>query len=228
MSGATPIPASNSASPSRLLSDYSQSGAASARASSSSGASFAPSASGSRATWDPLDAGEDVGNRARPVHVVLEESRSFTAMRVAKSLGVTALYAFCGYRSGSVRSSDLIMSIGILTFLSLALENSGLLKAGAQPVEFEPEDAKRVKFSDVHGVDEAKAVSLPWPVHNPVNLTRRRPAAGIGGDCRVPQESGKILDPRWQAAKGRIVDRSTWNGKDDASSGSGWGGWCGG
>jgi ATP-dependent metalloprotease len=60
-----------------------------------------PSGSGTLAL-DPLTAAEDVGGRARPVHVVLEESKSFTAMRVFKSLGVTALYAFCGYHGTCV------------------------------------------------------------------------------------------------------------------------------
>lgn len=43
--------------------------------------------------------------------------------------------------------------------LSIWVENSGLLKAGPRQAEFEPIQAKTYKFSDVHGVDEAKAVS---------------------------------------------------------------------
>ena len=47
----------------------------------------------------------------------------------------------------------------ILTVLSLVLENTGLMKTvGQGPVEFQPEEGKTVKFSDVHGVEEAKAV----------------------------------------------------------------------
>lgn len=46
----------------------------------------------------------------------------------------------------------------ILTILSMVMENTGLLKAGPGPAEFEPEEGKVVKFSDVHGVEEAKAV----------------------------------------------------------------------
>ncbi|OWZ31309.1 ATP-dependent metalloprotease [Cryptococcus neoformans] len=45
----------------------------------------------------------------------------------------------------------------ILTVMSMVIENTGLLKAGPGPVEFEPEEGKIVKFSDVHGVEEAKA-----------------------------------------------------------------------
>jgi ATP-dependent metalloprotease len=47
----------------------------------------------------------------------------------------------------------------VLTVLSMVMENTGLLKAGPGPVEFEPEEGRVVKFSDVHGVEEAKAVS---------------------------------------------------------------------
>lgn len=36
------------------------------------------------------------------------------------------------------------------------LENTGLIKAGPQQAEFEVQQGKTYKFSDVHGVDEAK------------------------------------------------------------------------
>ncbi|KAI0062390.1 ATP-dependent peptidase [Artomyces pyxidatus] len=45
----------------------------------------------------------------------------------------------------------------VLTILAVLLENSGLVKAAPRQSEFEPHEAtKPVKFSDVHGVDEAK------------------------------------------------------------------------
>jgi ATP-dependent Zn protease len=50
----------------------------------------------------------------------------------------------------------------VLTVLSMVMENTGLLKAGTGPAEFEPEEGKTVKFSDVHGVEEAKNVSELW------------------------------------------------------------------
>ncbi|KAJ9107948.1 hypothetical protein QFC19_002691 [Naganishia cerealis] len=87
-----------------------------------------------------LSALDEIGARARPVHVVVEESRQFSGGRVLRSVLTTAFYAFC-----------------FLTIASLVLENSGLMKVGQQPTEFEPEDGKIVKFSDVHGVDEAKS-----------------------------------------------------------------------
>jgi ATP-dependent metalloprotease len=45
----------------------------------------------------------------------------------------------------------------IFTIISMVMENTGLLKAGPGPAEFEPEEGKAVKFADVHGVEEAKA-----------------------------------------------------------------------
>jgi ATP-dependent metalloprotease len=39
-------------------------------------------------------------------------------------------------------------------------ENTGLMKAGPAKAQFEPTEGKTVKFSDVHGVDEAKEVGL--------------------------------------------------------------------
>jgi ATP-dependent metalloprotease len=43
-------------------------------------------------------------------------------------------------------------------------ESTGLLKGGAKPAIFEPEEGKTVKFSDVHGVEEAKNVGHPVTV----------------------------------------------------------------
>ena len=48
----------------------------------------------------------------------------------------------------------------MLVIFSVLLENSGLLKAGPRQAEFEPTPGKTYKFSDVHGVDEAKDVSI--------------------------------------------------------------------
>lgn len=42
--------------------------------------------------------------------------------------------------------------------LAVLLENSGLMKAGPHQAEFEPAQGKTYRFSDVHGVDEAKEV----------------------------------------------------------------------
>ncbi|KAG8957268.1 hypothetical protein FRC03_010298 [Tulasnella sp. 419] len=79
------------------------------------------------------------GDKSNPVHVVVEESKGFMLWRAVRFVGLSLLYGFIA-----------------LTILSLLLENSGLLKAGPQQKEWEPATGKTVKFSDVHGVDEAK------------------------------------------------------------------------
>lgn len=58
----------------------------------------------------------------------------------------------------------------ILTILSMVMENTGLLKAGPGPAEFEPEEGKVVKFSDVHGVEEAKDVRHTPRSHHVVSV----------------------------------------------------------
>lgn len=45
-----------------------------------------------------------------------------------------------------------------MVVMALVLEQTNLLKAGPKQAEFEPMEGKTVKFTDVHGVDEAKEV----------------------------------------------------------------------
>ncbi|KAG8872750.1 hypothetical protein FRB97_007363, partial [Tulasnella sp. 331] len=77
--------------------------------------------------------------RQEPIRVVLEESRGNILWRLARFVILTVMLGFVG-----------------LTVLSLMLENSGLMKAGPTQKEWEASTSKTVKFSDVHGVDEAK------------------------------------------------------------------------
>lgn len=79
------------------------------------------------------------GNKANPIYVVVEEARKYMFWKALRWVGVTLTYAFC-----------------ILTILSLALENSGLLKSANSQAEYEPVTQTTVKFEDVQGVDEAK------------------------------------------------------------------------
>ncbi|RKP25555.1 peptidase family M41-domain-containing protein [Syncephalis pseudoplumigaleata] len=79
------------------------------------------------------------GIKENPIHVVVDEPRGSRFWRAARSFGATFIYAFC-----------------MLTFVSLALENSGLLKSTPPQTEFEPSPERSVRFSDVQGVDEAK------------------------------------------------------------------------
>ncbi|KAK4514817.1 uncharacterized protein ATC70_002422 [Mucor velutinosus] len=79
------------------------------------------------------------GNKSNPIYVVVEEARKYMFWKALRWVGVTLTYAFC-----------------ILTILSLALENSGLLKAANSQTEYEPVTQTTVRFEDVQGVDEAK------------------------------------------------------------------------
>ncbi|KAG0167461.1 hypothetical protein DFQ28_006037 [Apophysomyces sp. BC1034] len=79
------------------------------------------------------------GNKTNPIYVVVEEAPKYMFWRAIRWVGVTLTYAFC-----------------ILTILSLALENSGLLKTTTPQAEYEPISQQGVKFDDVQGVDEAK------------------------------------------------------------------------
>ncbi|KAI0336498.1 ATP-dependent metallopeptidase Hfl [Cubamyces sp. BRFM 1775] len=84
--------------------------------------------------------GRGAGVPGNPIVVTLAEPKGALYLRLARFVISTGLIAFF-----------------ILVVLSLWVENSGLLKAGPRQAEFEPIQAKTYKFSDVHGVDEAKA-----------------------------------------------------------------------
>lgn len=58
----------------------------------------------------------------------------------------------------SSRHADDLEPSVVVTLLSVMLDNTGFIKAGPKQSEFEPQPGKTVKFSDVHGVDEAKEV----------------------------------------------------------------------
>ncbi|KAI7906708.1 peptidase family M41-domain-containing protein [Cokeromyces recurvatus] len=79
------------------------------------------------------------GQKSNPIYVVVEEARKYMFWKALRWVGVTLTYAFC-----------------ILTILSLALENSGLLKTTNPQNEYEPVTQTTVRFEDVQGVDEAK------------------------------------------------------------------------
>lgn len=44
--------------------------------------------------------------------------------------------------------------------MSVFFENSAIMKAGPRQTQFQASEDKTVKFSDVHGVDEAKEVTF--------------------------------------------------------------------
>lgn len=59
----------------------------------------------------------------------------------------------------------------MLTLFAVLLENTGFIKAGPKQAEFEATPGKTVKFSDVHGVDEAKEVRMDRSVKSEHWLT---------------------------------------------------------
>lgn len=87
----------------------------------------------------PTDGTSPAGSKAQPLHVYVEQPKGSIALSIGKTLLIVALYGFI-----------------TLTVLGLVLDSSGLLKANSTVTEFEQDPAKPVKFSDVHGVDEAK------------------------------------------------------------------------
>ncbi|KAL7283363.1 hypothetical protein ACG7TL_002793 [Trametes sanguinea] len=84
--------------------------------------------------------GRGAGVPGNPIVVTLAEPKGAVFLRLARFVISAALISFF-----------------LLVVLSLWVENSGLLKAGPRQAEFEPIQTKTYKFSDVHGVDEAKA-----------------------------------------------------------------------
>ncbi|CDO68314.1 hypothetical protein BN946_scf184799.g41 [Trametes cinnabarina] len=84
--------------------------------------------------------GRGAGVPGNPIVVTLAEPKGAVFLRLTRFIVSAALVSFF-----------------LLVVLSLWVENSGLLKAGPRQAEFEPIQTKTYKFSDVHGVDEAKA-----------------------------------------------------------------------
>ncbi|KAJ7632616.1 ATP-dependent peptidase [Roridomyces roridus] len=78
------------------------------------------------------------GGQLEPIPVVIQQNKSWgqSLIRFTLSLAVGSFF--------------------FLVILSVFFENTGLMKAGPAKAQFEPTEGKTVKFSDVHGVDEAK------------------------------------------------------------------------
>ncbi|KAJ6496675.1 ATP-dependent peptidase [Mycena vitilis] len=81
---------------------------------------------------------ESRGTQLEPIPVVIQQNRSWgtSLIRFVLSLAVGSFF--------------------FLVILSVFFENTGLMKAGPAKAQFEATEGKTVKFSDVHGVDEAK------------------------------------------------------------------------
>ncbi|KAF9505987.1 hypothetical protein BS47DRAFT_1334014 [Hydnum rufescens UP504] len=82
------------------------------------------------------------GGKASPIHVVVEEPRGSGLLKAGKFVLLVFVYCFIA-----------------ITIISIVLDNSGITRAAQPPrnMEFEAStNGKVYKFSDVHGVDEAK------------------------------------------------------------------------
>jgi ATP-dependent metalloprotease len=87
-----------------------------------------------------LNLGAGAGGAGNPIHVTVSGPKGNNWLPgVIKYIVTTIAAAFF-----------------ILVVFSVLMENSGLLKAGPKPSEFEPLEGTTVKFADVQGVDEAK------------------------------------------------------------------------
>ncbi|KAJ7219269.1 ATP-dependent peptidase [Mycena pura] len=81
---------------------------------------------------------ESRGASLDPIPVVIQQNKSWGQSLIRFVLGLA------------------VGSFFFLVILSVFFENTGLMKVGPVKAQFEPTEGKTVKFSDVHGVDEAK------------------------------------------------------------------------
>jgi len=112
-----------------------------AQASRASSPTSSTTISGDAANMSKLRAaiGSGLGSTTSPIYVNINEPKGAWVPRLIRWM-----------------TGVLLASAVILVTLAYMLENTGLIKAGPQQAEFEVQQGKTYKFSDVHGVDEAK------------------------------------------------------------------------
>ncbi|KAF5380979.1 hypothetical protein D9615_003952 [Tricholomella constricta] len=93
----------------------------------------------SNADMQKLQAAYESGGSAAPIQVSIVERKGSWIPRIIRFVALV-----------------LVGSFFFLVILSVFFENTGFMKAGPRQSQFEPAEGKTVKFTDVHGVDEAK------------------------------------------------------------------------
>jgi ATP-dependent metalloprotease len=173
-------------------------------------AATAPASTAASGTGIPhLSSG--MGDPANPIVVTLKECEPHTTLDFALLIFMAnsnRFYGFqvrpifcrsCGSRGWCVLRLSLddtvqiVLALVFLVVFGVLLDRSGLMKAGPQASQFEAtKETKPVKFSDVHGCDEAKDVSLPLsggivalPQHHSLGTSRSR---------SIPQRPDQVFD----------------------------------
>ncbi|KIM33129.1 hypothetical protein M408DRAFT_325952 [Serendipita vermifera MAFF 305830] len=129
------------------------------------------------------------GTKEQPLHVQVEQPKGSVAWQLGKTLLIVALYGFI-----------------TLTVLGLVLENSGILKANTPVAEFEQQGGEPVKFSDVHGVEEAKEELLDIVefLKNPTTFSTLGGRLPKGVLLEGPPGTGKTLLARAVAGEAGV------------------------